>query len=125
MQFEIANSIQEIINAIDSALALMNRLYDDSNLKASGEDGVLLSETKKRFKIYFDYFSRIVAIEKILGLVFEPKYLKDISYENQKDIYFYQNGIALKRAHLAFPQGRVHTKSQKPKHNSMGVPLRG
>ena len=86
VQFELANSVQEIINAADLALALMNRLYNDNDLKTAGEEGVLLSETKKRFKIYSDYFSRIVAVEKVLGLTFEPKHLKDVSYENQKDI---------------------------------------
>ena len=86
MQFELANSVQEIINASDLALALMNRLYSDNDLKTSGEEGVLLIETKNRFKIFSDYFSRISAIEKALGLTFEPQYLKDISTENQKDI---------------------------------------
>lgn len=86
VQFELANSVQEIINASDLALSLMNRLYSDNDLKASGDEGLLLMETKKRFKFFSNYFGRVAAVELALGLNFEPKYLKDISYENQNDI---------------------------------------
>ena len=86
VQFELANSVQEIINASGAALALMNRLYSNKDLETSGDEGALLIETKNRFRIFSEYFDRVVAVEKALGLTFDPKYLKDVSYENQKDI---------------------------------------
>ncbi|MBO5316187.1 MAG: hypothetical protein J6B48_07155 [Clostridia bacterium] len=85
-QFELATNIQEIITASNIALALMDRLYNDDDLRSSGEEGTLLIETKNRFKVFAAYFTRVLEVEKALNLSFEPKYLSDISYENQKDI---------------------------------------
>lgn len=86
VQFEVAKEIQEIIKASSLALALIEKLYNEEDLKSAGEEGVLLIEMKKRFRVFVDYFNRVAEVEKALGLRFEPIHLKELSYETQKDI---------------------------------------
>lgn len=86
IQYEHAKTIQEIAFEINACISFLSKFYGPTEEMGTAEDTNTLKEILRYLRYTEGFVTRLIAVEKELGVSFSPKGVSSLSGEDQQNI---------------------------------------